>query len=330
MAERHHSIGEVLSLLKEDHTDLTISKIRFFESQGLISPERTPSGYRKFTDADIDRLRWILTQQRDHFLPLKVIKRRLEEAGFDPAAEIGDLEAGPLPEPTLFSRRGDEEPTGAEPEGAEGPAPGSSDGPETAASDEAVASDEAGGDDSASDDGGVDEEEDEQEDEAAAEPPSAGDTAAEPAAPPAEPVEARPAPPITEGDPLRSPPGSVSLSPAELADATGLEPSVVAELQRLGLIATVADAGGAYDHEALVVCRAAATFFARGVEPRHLRMFKVAAEREAGVLEQLMGPPLRKGGEAAATARAELNELVRLGEQIHRSILRRNLGAHLD
>jgi len=75
----HLSIGEVLSLLQEEFPDVTISKIRFLESQGLVDPERTPSGYRKFYDADIDRLRWVLRQQRDAFLPLKVIKGRLEE-----------------------------------------------------------------------------------------------------------------------------------------------------------------------------------------------------------------------------------------------------------
>ncbi|MEZ5262158.1 MAG: MerR family DNA-binding transcriptional regulator [Acidimicrobiales bacterium] len=84
----HLSIGEVLSLLQAEFPDVTISKIRFLESQGLIDPERTPSGYRKFYDADVARLRWILVQQRDHFLPLKVIKDRLEggavELPFDP------------------------------------------------------------------------------------------------------------------------------------------------------------------------------------------------------------------------------------------------------
>ena len=70
MAERSHlSIGEVLSLLQDDFPDVTISKIRFLESQGLLDPERTPSGYRKFYEADIERLRWILRHQRDHFLP---------------------------------------------------------------------------------------------------------------------------------------------------------------------------------------------------------------------------------------------------------------------
>ena len=80
MAERAHlSIGEVLSLVQEDFPDVTISKIRFLESQGLLDPERTPSGYRKFYDDDIERLEWILTQQRDNFLPLKVIRERLDE-----------------------------------------------------------------------------------------------------------------------------------------------------------------------------------------------------------------------------------------------------------
>ena len=81
MTERAHlSIGEVLSLLQDDFPDVTISKIRFLESQGLLDPERTPSGYRKFYEPDIERLRWILRHQRDHFLPLKVIKDRLEES----------------------------------------------------------------------------------------------------------------------------------------------------------------------------------------------------------------------------------------------------------
>lgn len=80
MAERSHlSIGEVLSLLRDEFPDVTISKIRFLESQGLVDPERTPSGYRKFYEHDVDRLRWILQQQREKFLPLKVIRGKLNE-----------------------------------------------------------------------------------------------------------------------------------------------------------------------------------------------------------------------------------------------------------
>lgn len=82
----YHTIGEVLNVLKADFPDISISKIRFLETQGLLDPERTPSGYRKFGQRDIDRLRFILREQRDRFLPLKVIKTRLE------AWERGDLD----------------------------------------------------------------------------------------------------------------------------------------------------------------------------------------------------------------------------------------------
>ena len=91
MAEVHDSgylsIGEVLGLLLEDFPDVTISKIRFLESQGLISPERTTSGYRKFYDDDVELLRVILTEQRSNYLPLRVIKDRLETGEIDPTGE---------------------------------------------------------------------------------------------------------------------------------------------------------------------------------------------------------------------------------------------------
>src|SRR5712691_4530989 len=80
MATRSYmSIGEVLVTLKTEFPDITISKIRFLEGEGLIGPERTPSGYRKFHDEDVDRLRTILRMQRDEYLPLKVIKERLTQ-----------------------------------------------------------------------------------------------------------------------------------------------------------------------------------------------------------------------------------------------------------
>jgi DNA-binding transcriptional MerR regulator len=80
------SIGEVLSLLRTDFPDVTISKIRFLEGQGLVCPERTSSGYRKFHDKDLEQLRFVLRHQREHFLPLKVIRERMEEAGLAPSA----------------------------------------------------------------------------------------------------------------------------------------------------------------------------------------------------------------------------------------------------
>jgi DNA-binding transcriptional MerR regulator len=73
-----HTIGEVLNQLRDEFDDVTISKIRFLESEGLISPDRTESGYRKFTRADIDRLRYVLRAQRDRYLPLKVIREELD------------------------------------------------------------------------------------------------------------------------------------------------------------------------------------------------------------------------------------------------------------
>lgn len=274
----HHSIGEVLSLLKEEHPDVTISKIRFLESQGLIDPERTPSGYRKFYDDDIDRLRWILTQQRDNFLPLKVIKRRLAEEGFDPVAEIGERsDALPLPEPSLFAER--------EPE--------------------------------------LDLREPEVLDEPPA-PPVATETEPQAAAEPAEPV-AEPEPAPSGGF------GSITLTAAQLADASGADLGAVAELEKMGLIEGTDTADGTlFDHEALIVAKAAVSFQQSGMELRHLRMYKVAADREIGLLHQLRGAALAKGGAMAADARTELALLVAEGEAIHRSLVRQALDLDLE
>ena len=83
----HLAIGEVLGILLEEFPDVTISKIRFLESQGLIAPERTASGYRKFYEADVELLRVILTEQREHYLPLRVIKDRIDSGEIDPSGE---------------------------------------------------------------------------------------------------------------------------------------------------------------------------------------------------------------------------------------------------
>ncbi len=104
------SIGDVLTLLRQEFPDVTISKIRFLESQGLVNPERTPSGYRKFYEQDVERLRWVLRQQREHFLPLKVIKGRLEQEGGDAGDDNGHDGGGGAPgsaerhEPVLVGR----------------------------------------------------------------------------------------------------------------------------------------------------------------------------------------------------------------------------------
>ncbi len=86
----YQSIGEVLVAVKTEFPDITISKIRFLEAEGLIEPERTPSGYRKFYVDDVDRLRSILRLQRDEYLPLKVIKERLLKQDADDEGTDGD------------------------------------------------------------------------------------------------------------------------------------------------------------------------------------------------------------------------------------------------
>ena len=104
------SIGEVITLLREDYPDLTVSKVRFLEQEGLIHPGRSPSGYRQFRSSDIKRLRFILNQQVEHYLPLKVIKNRLAdwEAGddIDVPDEDVEIDFSDLAEEELLEKTG--------------------------------------------------------------------------------------------------------------------------------------------------------------------------------------------------------------------------------
>ena len=97
MPENYYTIGEVLALLLEEFPDITISKIRFLESQGLITPERSSSGYRKFTKSEIERLRFILREQKEHFLPLRVIRDRLEGESSDGVLRPEDVTDPSMP-----------------------------------------------------------------------------------------------------------------------------------------------------------------------------------------------------------------------------------------
>ncbi len=112
MAETSLSIGDVINLLRDDFPDVSVSKIRFLESQGLISPARSGSGYRLFGPNDVKRLRYILGLQRDHFLPLKVIKSKLTlwERGEDGSVEEGlgeiEEEGDPISKADLIRRSG--------------------------------------------------------------------------------------------------------------------------------------------------------------------------------------------------------------------------------
>ena len=347
-AQPHHSIGEVLSLLQAEYSDVTISKIRFLESQGLIAPERTPSGYRKFYPSDIARLRWILTQQRDNFLPLKVIKKRLEEPGLEVELEALKGDEATVAPPALFANRDkpavepvaavEVEPAVAEPVAAVEVEPE----PEARRSASAAANKPAANKPAANKPA--------TEEQAANKPATEEQAANKPAA--NKPVANKPAaeeqaaenraankpaankakqPPREEG--ATDEPGEPvdGLSATGLAEAAGVEVGLVRELDRLGLIVSVGRSGSpVYGPEALEMANAAAVFGRSGLEPRHIRMYKVSAERQAGLLEQVFLPRLAKGGDSLRQARDELNELVRLGEALQRSILRRSFGESLD
>ncbi|KAA0236544.1 MAG: MerR family transcriptional regulator [Actinobacteria bacterium] len=266
------SIGEVLSLLQDDFPDVTISKIRFLESQGLIDPERTPSGYRKFYEGDIRRLRWILRQQRESFLPLKVIKNELDQ-GVDFSRDHDNGGAA-------RSLRADDE-KGSDQEAAQSAA-------RVAALQEGPPERKAG---------------------------TAG----------------RAAPRRRDTGALQSGVTALTLGREELLEATGLDEAALDELERYGLI--VGGKVGSslfYDEEAVVIAQLAADFAGHGVEARHLRMYKVAAEREANLIEQLVMHLLKQRNPASRERATEtMTELASLGERMRAALLRQALRGHL-
>jgi len=322
------SIGEVLSLLKEEFPDVTISKIRFLESQGLLDPERTPSGYRKFYDTDVERLRWILRQQREHFLPLKVIKGRLrggpdgggEDAGGADSsdesalasvdgrrAQVGDDAHRPLPTDDAGARS----PLPSAPSYGSVPAPV----PATAAAATTAAA------------------------------TSGPVTAPAPAPATVGTSGAAPAPATTVGGssfpgsggyldlpPLRIEPTGVSLTLAELAAATGLDDELLKELEKFGLLSGRKVASATYyDEDALNVAQIAAGFMKYGVEARHLRMYKTAGEREAGFFEQVVMPMLKqRNPQARKQATEALAELSQLGQGLRAAMLRQLLRHYFE
>jgi DNA-binding transcriptional MerR regulator len=232
------SIGEVLAHLRPEFPDTTVSKLRFLEAEGLVEPRRTPAGYRKYSWNDVARLRHVLTAQRDHYLPLRVIRDQL-------AALDRESAAGRPPRPALTSVR----PTGVE---------------------------------------------------AAA----VGQTAVAPA-PPGR---------ATDGPDAR-------LTRADLLTGSGLDDGMLAQVEALGLLAPRGP--GWYDADALIVARAVAGLARHGLEPRHLRAFRSAADREAGLFAQLVAPLARQRDPVArARAGETVRELIGLSQQLHAALLR--------
>jgi DNA-binding transcriptional MerR regulator len=293
------SIGEVLGLLLEEFPDVTISKIRFLESQGLISPERTASGYRKFYDEDVDLLRVILTEQRQNFLPLRVIKDRLETGEIDPTGEHL--------RPQL---------------------PGVDPGTDAAASDD----DGASGDPA--------EPADEVPAASVASHPASRQQATPATPPPAAPPTPPPAPAAVAAPPVRTsslptPPPQllpgVLLERTELCAMVGITDDELAELESFGVIQPQEGGGGApmYDDSAVEIAKPASEFLRAGVDARHLRNYRTAAEREALLYEQLVTPRFRqRNPEARAEALGQLRELDELGAQLRAAMTRQALGHH--
>jgi DNA-binding transcriptional MerR regulator len=215
---RGRTIGEVVEALIDEFPDVSISKVRYLESKGLVEPDRADSGYRRYHDADVAQLRWVLRQQRDHFMPLRVIREHL------------------------------------------------------------IAGARIDGDD--------------------------GD-----------PVQALP-----RIDPMSPPDRDLELTGKELTELTGLSVEHLADMERFGLVApTIRRGRPLYTGDDLIAARLVAAFSEHGIEPRHLRPFKVAAEREAGLIAQRLSG-IASGGER----RTALAELMRLGEDL-RSLLLRQL-----
>jgi len=268
----HISIGEVLNELREEFPDITISKIRFLESQGLVDPERTPSGYRKFYEVDVERLRWVLRQQKDHFLPLKVIREQLDvmdsSGGFargGSAAVAADDAAQAAAPPEIDSRVTKPVRPRKRRASRARSAP-----VEVSANLQAALDEEAGEEDTSAESGGV------------------------------------------------------SLTRAELAKAADLTDAELAELEEYGLV-TPSLAGrdrALFDENALSVARLAAGFRKYGIGPRHLRMYRAFADREAVLFEQVLLQYRRqRNPEAQGRAEAAWRELARLGRQLRRVLL---------
>jgi DNA-binding transcriptional MerR regulator len=232
------SIGEVLGQLRGEFPDVTISKIRFLESEGLVQPSRTSSGYRKFSRDDVGRLRYVLAAQRDNYLPLRVIKGHLEaiDRGLQPA--VGN-QAGPQV------------------------------------------------------------------------PQSAGESDGLPGA-----------------EEFLPEPSELRLSREELIAAAGLEPDQLSQIESFGLVSP--RPGGHYDGDALVIARTVAQMSRFGLEPRHLRSFRTTAERELGLVEQVVAPLVRqRNPEARGRADEVARELASLSVRLHATLVRSGLRPQL-
>ena len=221
------SIGEVLAHLRTEFPDTTISKLRFLEAEGLVDPQRTASGYRKYSWNDVARLRFVLTAQRDQYLPLRVIREQLDRLDSAPVTPV---------RPSLV----------------------------------------AVGD--------------------------ASDKAADPA--------------------------DTRIPREDVMERTGVSAQLLDELEQIGLI--TARPPGWYDGDAVIIVEAVAGLGRYGLEVRHLRAFRAAADREVGLFTQLLAPLVRQSDPAArARANETARELQALSQKLHAALVRAGLRGEL-
>ena len=313
------SIGEVLGILKPEFPDITVSKIRFLEGAGLVQPDRSASGYRKFSEDDVARLRFVLRAQRDQYLPLRVIRQRLTDleqvGGLDtkPGAAGAEASAAGSPGPVRpGAERGlGSEASGTRPSGASGTNASEAKGPGARAP-EASAARAAG---TVSSPG-------------AGAPGSSGAGAARgaggaggggSAAAVGQPARG------TGGGFAAAPPSDAQFTRDELCRAAGANVEQLLELESFGLVSArgSGDRGAWYGGDDLVLLRLARELADYGLEARHLRMYKLFAEREAALFEQVVAPLVRqRNPEARARARDTIQALAQLGGRMRDLALR--------
>lgn len=301
----HLSIGEVLALLLEEFPDVTISKIRFLESQGLIDPERTASGYRKFYPDDVDLLRCILREQQENYLPLRVIKDRIESGEIDPTNEnprprgiknVPDAPAIPQPaqHPSAGARREHPAYGSSKPDPAESPPTGAA---------ALFARTDDPGEETAS---------------------------SKPDLPEARSDSTSTSPSTSKAAVRLSQPAHRLHSATEMCAATKLTADQLADLESYGVLSAEAQGGDKmYDDDALEIATISKRFLDAGVDARHLRGWRVAADREAGLLEQLIQPLLRQRNPDARTrAMTQLEELELAGGKLRAAMMQSALRHH--
>ena len=331
------SIGEVLGILKPEFPDITVSKIRFLEGAGLVQPDRSASGYRKFSEDDVARLRFVLRAQRDQYLPLRVIRQRLtnleQVGGLDTkAGQAGTGAAGA--EASAAGSPGAVRPgteagpgSGAAGSGATGTGPG-------AGSSGAGASGNRSPGAGAAEPGGARARAPEASGAGAAgsvKSPGAGAPgssgaggagaggAAGSAAAVGQPARG------TGGGFAAAPPSDAQFTRDELCRAAGANVDQLLELESFGLVSArgSGDRGAWYGGDDLVLLRLARELADYGLEARHLRMYKLFAEREAALFEQVVAPLVRqRNPEARARARDTIQALAQLGGRMRDLALR--------